>query len=287
MLHLHKAIGVCRPRVLAFTASRHRQQRTRSVSRRGVTSRSQFKDFLAAEVIQQTTCPPYVHSLNGVAERAIRSIMENARAHLIASGAPISFWPYAVEHAVDILNRSTCPPDSDRSSFELVHGQKPKLLPIQPFGCRAVVVRPRHSYSKTQIDAHGETGVNLGKSLSVTNGYRIWIPTRGKIVTASDVYFDATFMPWRPDGDRRVGPAVPSASPSDDPPAFSPPLAHEVADRPSSPTHIESTFDQATRGPHALARESRRVLVLFSGPYRRPDSLASFLHTLGYDPLHR
>ena len=192
----------------------------------------EFKDFLAEEVISQTTCPPYVHSLNGVAERAIRSIMENARAHLIASNAPISFWPYAVEHAVDILNRSTGPPGSDQSSFELVHGQKPKLLPIQPFGCRSVVVRPRHSYSKTQIDAHGEVGINLGKSPSVTSGYRIWIPSRGKIVSSSDVYFDATFMPWRPDGDRRVGPVVPTTPPPDDSPLAPSPTAREPVDRP-------------------------------------------------------
>ena len=38
-----------------------------------------FKEFVNSELITQTTCPPYVHSLNGVAERAIRSIMENAR----------------------------------------------------------------------------------------------------------------------------------------------------------------------------------------------------------------
>ena len=42
----------------------------------------EFKDFLDEELITQTTCPPHIHSLNGVAERAIRSIVENARALL-------------------------------------------------------------------------------------------------------------------------------------------------------------------------------------------------------------
>jgi hypothetical protein len=36
----------------------------------------EFKEFIDEESISQTTCPPYVHSLNGVAEQATRSIVE-------------------------------------------------------------------------------------------------------------------------------------------------------------------------------------------------------------------
>ena len=36
----------------------------------------EFKELLADEGVTQTTCPPHVHQLNGVAERAIRSMME-------------------------------------------------------------------------------------------------------------------------------------------------------------------------------------------------------------------
>ena len=48
----------------------------------------EFKDFLDEELISQTTCPPHVHQLNGVAERVIRSIMEQTRAHLVSSALP-------------------------------------------------------------------------------------------------------------------------------------------------------------------------------------------------------
>jgi transposase InsO family protein len=73
----------------------------------------EFQEFLEAETIHQTTCPPHVHSLNGVAERAIRSIMEHVRSDLVASNAPIGFWTHAAEHAVDVLNRTTGPPGSN------------------------------------------------------------------------------------------------------------------------------------------------------------------------------
>eukprot|EP00965_Chrysotila_dentata_P026982 895554-Pleurochrysis_carterae.AAC.1 len=43
----------------------------------------EFSDFLALRGVHNTTCPPHVHQLNGVAERAIRSIfMELTRASL-------------------------------------------------------------------------------------------------------------------------------------------------------------------------------------------------------------
>eukprot|EP00965_Chrysotila_dentata_P159495 5269053-Pleurochrysis_carterae.AAC.1 len=57
---------------------------------------NEFGGFLAAHNVHKTTCPPHVNQLNGVAERAIRSIMELTRPSLTSSGAPIAFWDYAV-----------------------------------------------------------------------------------------------------------------------------------------------------------------------------------------------
>ena len=51
----------------------------------------EFEEMLDSELLEHTRCPAHVHQLNGVAERAIRSILENVRANLAASQAPISF----------------------------------------------------------------------------------------------------------------------------------------------------------------------------------------------------
>ena len=70
----------------------------------------EFAKFLDQEGIHHTTCPPHVHELNGVAERAIRSIMDSARAFLQASGAPESFWTVSTApqaHQIPICPRTS------------------------------------------------------------------------------------------------------------------------------------------------------------------------------------
>ena len=243
-----------------------------------------FHEFLNAESINQTTCPPYVHSLNGVAERAIRSIIENARSHMVASNCPTGFWPYAVRHAVEVLNRTSGPPKSDVSSYEIVHGKKPKLLPLLPFGCRVVVVKPRHSYSKTNLEPHGMSGINLGLDSSITKGYSIWIPGLSKVVSSSDVYYDGSFMPWRPRGSQRIGPVSMTHAPLDD---IQPSSVHDLSTALEGSDvqaeSVEEAFDLATRGVRVSARKSRKILILFSGPYTRPDGLAAYLNKFGYE----
>ena len=86
----------------------------------------EFAEFLDSELIDQSLCPPHVvHQLNGTAERAIQSIMQQVRSNLVASGAPITFWPYAAIHAVDVLNRVRCPTNSSKSSYEILTASYP------------------------------------------------------------------------------------------------------------------------------------------------------------------
>ena len=108
----------------------------------------EFKRMLTDKGIHLTTCPPHVHQLNGVAERAIRSLMEQVRVNLVASNnLPVSFWAYAAIHAADVINRTAGPPDSNITSFEAMSGEQPKVMGILPFGCCAHVVCGQRSSS--------------------------------------------------------------------------------------------------------------------------------------------
>eukprot|EP00965_Chrysotila_dentata_P024353 806535-Pleurochrysis_carterae.AAC.2 len=66
---------------------------------------------------------------------------------MVSSAAPNAFWDYAVHHAVDILNRTTEPPNSSFSSYELLTGKAPSDE-HPTVGCRAFAVKPRSAHSK-------------------------------------------------------------------------------------------------------------------------------------------
>jgi hypothetical protein len=251
-----------------------------------------FTEFLCQESIAQTTCPPHVHQLNGVAERAIRSIMEVVRASLLSGNVPVSFWPEALEHAVDILNRTTGPPDDSVSSYERVTGEKPKVMGILPLGCRVYALKPESQTQKTVPEARAWAGVNLGRSSRSPGAYKVWLPNQGKLVITSEVFFDEMQMPWRAKGDQRCDIGALTAPPEQQPAVLPEPLApsalvstHAATPPPAFAVTLADAYDAASRGTPAVAKRSRRVLILFSGPYARPDGLAAFLTQLGLESI--
>ena len=127
----------------------------------------QFTVLLDTKLVAQTTCPPHVHALNGVAERAIGSVLSLTRSYLTAGNISSSHWTHAVQMAVDVLNRTTGPPGGAAdgpTSYELLTGEQPRILGIMPFGCRAYAVKPRSQYSKT-IKTHEGSGISGSASL--------------------------------------------------------------------------------------------------------------------------
>eukprot|EP00965_Chrysotila_dentata_P048919 1623235-Pleurochrysis_carterae.AAC.1 len=72
-------------------------------------------------------------------------------------------------------------------------------MSILPFGCRAFAVKPRPAYSKARMDTRAWVGINLGRSWQSPGAYNVWVPSTGKVVTTSDVYFNETSFPWRPE----------------------------------------------------------------------------------------
>ena len=207
-----------------------------------------FTDLLDHELVAQTTCPPHVHALNGVAERAINSILALTRSYLTAGHVPPSYWTHAVEMAVDVLNRTSGPSADSAagpSSYELLTGEKPRVMGNMPFGCRAFAVKPRDQYSKTTIDPRAWVGVNIGRSARSPGAYKIYVPSARRIVVTSEAYFMESFYPLRPRGEQHddIGdqPTVPdTASDAQQPPG--PPARMAGAAR-----SMASAFHEAVR----------------------------------------
>ena len=247
----------------------------------------EFKELMDEESVAQTTCPPHVHQLNGVAERAIRSVVTLARSYLTNSAVSVTHWPHAFEMAVDVLNRTTGPTVNGKTtatSYELLTGKTPKLLQIMPFGCRAFAVKPRSMFSKTDIDPRAWVGINLGRSSSSPGAYHIYVPSLKRIVTTGEVYFQEMYFPARPKGEREddSAPVPPTTTASGDDNDPQPP---GVPEQSTTGVGVALTAHSIAECYASLTKTSKptssRVLILFSGPYERPDGIAAFLQRRG------
>ena len=217
----------------------------------GELTSGKFRGVLGDLGVDKTESPPEIHALNGVAERAIRSIFAHVRSDLEASGAPKSFWPHAVSHAVDILNRTSCPPHGRCTSYEALTGNKPRVMSIWPFGCLAFSVVPKAFRKKKSLDNTAVRGMHIGKSTSQPGAFDVWVPGDNKIVSSSDTYFDETFMPWRKPGDQRRSDPIPERGDADaaQPPTI--PMLADVRSTSQMPRHRSTLSPQNSSAPLA------------------------------------
>jgi hypothetical protein len=99
------------------------------------SNNNMLKNFFQTEGIITEFSTPHNPSQNGRAERFNLTVMNMARAMLIESGLPLSFWEYAIRHAIYILNRLSSKSDQlQRSGYERKFNMKPDLSKIHQFG---------------------------------------------------------------------------------------------------------------------------------------------------------
>ena len=112
----------------------------------------EFKSYLTQEGIVSQLSAPGTPQQNGVAERRNRTLQDMVRSMLSYSSLPISFWGYAIETAMYLLNlvpSKTIP----KTPTELWKGRKPSLSHIRIWGAPAHVLRkdPNKLESRTEV----------------------------------------------------------------------------------------------------------------------------------------
>ena len=131
-----------------------------------------FKESCITAQQTQSFCGVSAHHQNGVAERKIKSVINLARAMLFNAmirwpdTIHLSFWPYAVHYATDILNNT--PKSSGFSPKEIFTGIKGdrSLRHFHTFGSPAFVLHPTIANGKKlpTWKPRSKPAVFLGKS---------------------------------------------------------------------------------------------------------------------------
>ena len=229
---------------------------------------------LQSKNISHTTSPAYAKAIDGVAERRIGMVTDIARYYMLLSGAPPSFWPYAVTHASTALNlvthgKSKIPP------LEVITGCRQRIMNHVPFGCAAVVTK-RVRERENKLVARGVAGTFVGCSPDVIGSYLIWVPAHGKIVATADVRIDDESFPWV-SGSKRHPPSILAAN------RLRLAAAHALRGEPL-PTPQALQWASSSNAAPTPPSVRPPVLHLFSG-HRHPEDLASHLKLHGFRRL--
>lgn len=131
-------------------------------------------NFIRQKGIELLPCPPYVHELNGVAERYNRSAMDIARCLMREAKIHRRYWPEAIKTAAYLKNRTIANTVENKTPYEIFFRIKPNVEHLKIYGSR-VFVRVPEALRKTKWDDKAQVGVLVGYN---ENSYRVLLNNR-------------------------------------------------------------------------------------------------------------
>ncbi|CAI7885323.1 unnamed protein product [Closterium sp. NIES-53] len=161
----------------------------------------EFSLWLKKNGIRHSLTMPYSPAMNGIAERANRTITETARGLLIEARLPYYFWPDAVRSACVAKNRALTHVGADKwVPYAEWIGRKPKVDMLRVFGCMCMALVPKH-LRHNKLGAKAIWAVHLGMDQN-RKGWLLWDPFAKKFLVSRDCKFMETLMRRR-DYERR------------------------------------------------------------------------------------
>jgi len=165
------------------------------------------RKLLATKGIDAEFSLPYRSAQNGSAERNLDMIFAKARALRLQGSLHRSYWCYAVEHAVAVLNVLPLSiPGRAITPHEILFGEQPDVSGFRLFGCLCFNRTPKVKLGHIHLDARGEEGIHLGfcGSREGYKGYEVHITSANKgaggVIATDSVTFDETTTPAAPVG---------------------------------------------------------------------------------------
>ncbi|CAI7875044.1 unnamed protein product [Closterium sp. NIES-54] len=144
--------------------------------------------------------------MNGIAERANRTITETARGLLIEAGLPDYFWPDAVRSACVAKNRALTHVGVDKwvPYVEWI-GRKPKMDMLRVFGCMCMALVHKH-LRHNKLGAKAIWAVHLGMAQN-SKGWLLWDPFTKKFLVSRDCKFMENLMSkdWKAKNEAKIG----------------------------------------------------------------------------------
>ncbi|CAI7761635.1 unnamed protein product [Closterium sp. NIES-54] len=166
----------------------------------------EFSLWLKKNGIRHSLTMPYSPAMNGIAERANRTITETAFGLLIEAGLPEYFWPDAGRSACVAKNRALNYVGADKwvPYVEWI-GRKPKVDMLRVFGCMCMALVPKH-LRHNKLGAKAIWAVHLGMAQN-SKGWLLWDPFTKKLLVSRDCKFMENLMYkyWKAENEAKIG----------------------------------------------------------------------------------
>ncbi|CAI7820589.1 unnamed protein product, partial [Closterium sp. NIES-53] len=174
--------------------------------RGGEFQSNEFSLWLKNNGIRHSLTMPYSPAMNGIAERANRTITETARGLLIEAGLPDYFWPDAVQSACVAKNRALTHVGAEKwvPYVEWI-GRKPKVDMLRVFGCMCMALVPKH-LRHNKLGAKAIWAVHLCMAQN-SKGWLLWDPFTKKCFVSRDCKFMENLMykDWKAENEAKIG----------------------------------------------------------------------------------
>ena len=153
------------------------------------------KLFYAQQGIVHQTSVPYKPQQNGRVERRHRYILEMARALKFQSGLDNTYWGECVLTSVYIMNRLPSSVLANKSSFEILHKDKPDYNDMRAFGCLVFAANPAINAQADKLQPRGIPCVFVGYAPS-QKGVRLLNLITKTLFVSRDVTFREDVFPF-------------------------------------------------------------------------------------------
>jgi hypothetical protein len=149
----------------------------------------QVEGLLEEECIKHEFSAPYTPQQNSVVERKNRMLIDTARTMLGEFKTLERFWSEVVTTACHAINRLYLHHLLQKTSYELLTGNKPNVSYFRVFGSKCYILMKKGRHSKFAPKA--VEGFLLWYE-SNTKVYRVFNKSSGLVEVSSDVVFDET-----------------------------------------------------------------------------------------------
>ena len=109
----------------------------------------------------------------------------------MAGDLPEGLWPEVYRAAVYLANRIPRRMYDWKTPFENFFGEKPTYHHLKVYGCKAFALTPTASLKMKRLNRLApKAWIGYLVGYSSNNQYRIWLPTRNKVIVTRDVHFN-------------------------------------------------------------------------------------------------